>query len=190
MSKNQFAEVIQAAILSLPQDCKACLRVVEDPDLEDAHRIAAAGALLHVLSGSNVIPGMRGTLSYVDDVLVMRLIIERITKAAPETMARHGEEFPEVLDRMAGQLSVAKQYLGELMRVLEHAADGVGKLHYHGHGAADCVSDAEGSTWLYDAVQEAIVDQLDFDEEEVGRAVKSVEQVLPPLRQRANTLGV
>mgnify|MGYP001351291802 CR=1 FL=1 len=189
MSKTEFAEVIQAAILSLPQDCKACLRVVEDPDLEDSDRMAVAGALLHVLSGANVIPGMRGLLSYVDDVLVLRLVLERITQAAPEVMARHGEEFPEVLGCMAEQLAVARAYLGDLMRVLEHAAGSVTKLNYHGHAATDCVTDPEGATWLYDTVQEAMVDQFDFDEEEVARETKNIEQIRAPLAQRASMLG-
>ncbi|MCB9709088.1 MAG: hypothetical protein H6714_09905 [Myxococcales bacterium] len=189
MTKTEFAEVIREAILSLPQDCKVCLRFVEDPELDDVHRVAAAGALLHVLSGANVIPGMRGVLSYVDDVLVMRLVLARIILAVPDVVGRHGTEFPEILGGMNGQLDVAKQYLGDLIRVLDHAADGVGKLSYHGHAASDCVQDPEENTWLYDTVQEAIVDRFDFDEEEVARAVKQIEQVMPPLQQRANLLA-
>ncbi len=33
MERDQFEEVAREAILSLPQDMKAMLRVVEDPDL-------------------------------------------------------------------------------------------------------------------------------------------------------------
>ena len=61
-------------MLTLPQDCKAVLRLAEDPDLDDDSRVLACGALLHVLSGANAIPGVKGTLAFADDVIVLRLI--------------------------------------------------------------------------------------------------------------------
>jgi uncharacterized membrane protein YkvA (DUF1232 family) len=184
MAAQQFAEFISEAILSLPQDLKAVLRIVEDPDIDDAGRQAAAGALIHVLSASNAIPGMRGILAYVDDVLVLRLIMERLSKTSPEAMARHREESPELLADLDGQLAIARRYLGELMSVLDAAADGVSKLNHQGHTAAECAADTDGTNWLYDAVHAAIVEELEFDEDEVQREAKGVDKILPHLRSR------
>src|SRR5690606_13745860 len=113
MSSARFEEFVRDAILSLPQDMKAVLRIVEDPDIDDAGRVAAAGALMHVLSASNAIPGMRGILAYVDDVLVLRLVLERLSKSSPEAMARHREESPELLSELDQQLAVTRAYLGD-----------------------------------------------------------------------------
>lgn len=188
MSRERFMDWVEEAILSLPQDMKAVLRIVEDPEVTDEGRVDAAGALLHVLSASNAIPGARGILAYVDDVLVLRLVLERIEKKCPEAIARHREESPELFGSMDEELAAARAYLGELIQVLERAADGVSKLSHQGHSASDCVHDTETSNWLYDTVQEAIVDQFDLDEDDVARETKRVDQILPHLRSRAATL--
>ena len=184
MSRERFEEAVCEAIVSLPQDMKAVLRIAEDPDVSDEGRVMAAGALIHVLSASNAIPGQRGILAHVDDVLVMRLALERIEKDNPEAIAKHREESPELFDPLDGQLAATREYLGELMPVLDGAVDGVSKLSHHGHKAPECVGDTEGATWLYDAVQEAIIDELDFDEDEVARECKNVDRIIPHLRTR------
>lgn len=187
MAQNEFEDVVREAILSLPQDMKAMLRVVEDPDLDDAHRTLAAGAVLHVLSAQNAIPGMRGTLAYVDDVIVLRLVLTRLVEEAPEAMARHREDSPELFDPLPEQMEAVRGYLGELLAVLDRACEGLPKLTHQGHTAEECALDDDASTWLYDAVQEALVNELDFSRAEVARVVKNVDQILTPLQQRLAT---
>lgn len=184
MSRERFEQAVCEAIVSLPQDMKAVLRIVEDPDVNDEGRVMAAGALIHVLSASNAIPGQRGILAHVDDVLVLRLVLERLEKNNPEAIAKHREESPELFDPLDGQLEATREYLGELIQVLDTAVDGLTKLSHHGHKAADCVGDTEGATWLYDTVQEAMIDELDFDEDEVARECKNVDRIIPHLRTR------
>ncbi len=174
MSGDRFVEWVSEAIVSLPQDMKAILRIVDDPDIDDESRILAAGALMHVLSASNAIPGARGVLAYVDDVLVLRLALERIEKKCPEPMERHREESPELLESLHDDLASARDYLGDLITVLEKACNDVPKLKYEGHTPERCVRDTEASNWLYDAVHEAIVEQLEFDEDEVMREAKQI----------------
>lgn len=170
--------------MSLPQDMKAMLRILDDPDLDDEHRTLVAGALLHVLSGQNAIPGMRGILAYVDDVIVLRLVLEQLSQEAPEVMARHREESPDLLEPLPEQMAAVRAYLGELLGVLEKAKEGLPKLTHQGHSAEQCAHDDDAGTWLYDAVHEALVNELDFDEDDVARAVKNVDQIVPPLQQR------
>ena len=179
--RERFVEVVRDGIISLPQDLKAVLRMVDDPEFDDDSRVAAAGALLHVLSASNAIPGLRGLLAYIDDVLVLRLVIERMAERSPEAMARHREQSPELLGPLEEQLAATREYLGDLTSVLEKAADGVAKLSHEGKTARQCVTDSEMGTWLYDEIQTAIVD-MDFDPEVVARTMKSVDQILPQLR--------
>ncbi len=187
MGQEEFAGVVREAILSLPQDMKAMLRIVEDPDLDDEHRTLAAGALLHVLSGTNAIPGLRGLLAYVDDVIVLRLVLERLQREAPEAMARHRDDSPELLEPLEEQMAAVRGFLGNLLTVLEKACEGLPKLTHQGHSARECAHDDEGNTWLYDAVHAALVNELDFDEDDVGRAVKNVDQILRPLQQRLSS---
>lgn len=188
MSRDQFVEIVRDAILSLPQDMKAVLRIVEDPDMEDEGRIAAAGALLHVLSASNAIPGARGILQYVDDAVVLRLVLEGIEKKFPEAMAHHREESPELFDTLNAELAVIRGYLGDSVAVLDKAASGVSKLSHQGHSAPQCALDPESSNWLYDAVQEAIVEELELDEDDVTRETRHMSDLVKQLETRAHSL--
>jgi len=180
-ARERFVEVVRDGILSLPQDLKAVLRMVDDPEFDDDSRVAAAGALLHVLSAANAIPGLRGLLAYIDDVLVLRFVLEDMGRRSPEAMARHREESPELLAPLEDQLAATRDYLGDLTSVLEKAAAGVSRLSHEGKTARQCVSDSEMGTWLYDEIHTAIVD-MDFDPDVVSRAMKSVDQILPQLR--------
>jgi uncharacterized membrane protein YkvA (DUF1232 family) len=185
MWREKFVEVTREAILSLPQDMKAVLRIVEDPDMDDEGRVAAAGALLHVLSASNAIPGARGILQYVDDAVVLRLVLEQINQKFPEAMAHHHEESPELFEPLEEDLEAIRGYLGDSVAVLEEAARKVIQLTHQGHTARQCALDPDASNWLYDAVQEAIVEELEFDEDEVTRETKHMNDLVALLQTRA-----
>lgn len=184
MTVEQFADALGEAMLTLPQDLKALLRLVEDPELDEAGRTLACGAMLHVLSGANAIPGVKGTLAYADDVLVLRLTVERLEESSPDVVARHREDLPEVYDAMDEQMEIVRDYLGDLLSVLDRATDGLPKLTYEGHSAELCSSDEDASTWLYDSVHEAIVERLELRELDVARAVKGAGEIKTYLKQR------
>ena len=180
----EFEGVIQDAILQLPEDLKVVLQILEDPDLEDDDRTLLAGAILHVLSGHNAIPGQRGLLAYVDDVIVLRLALERLAASNAEVVARHADRAPELLADLPDQMAVIRDYLGDLLQVLDRACTALPKLTHQGHSAAQCARDEDAGMWLYDSVHEAVLMDLEFDEDEVHRAVRNVEQIRRPLEQR------
>jgi hypothetical protein len=185
MSREQFIDFVKAGILSLPQHLKGTLRLVDDPNIPDEGRAVAAGAILHWLSGSNTIPGVRGgVLSYVDDVLVLRLAYARIESIAPEAMVRHRADSPELYGRLTEEVALVRSYLGEGMAVLDKAVERIAQQKHHGRTAAQCIADEEAGSMLYDEVQAALVD-LDLEEEAVSRALKQLDPVLEGLRQRA-----
>jgi hypothetical protein len=185
MSRAQFQEFLRGAMLSLPQHLKATLRLVDDPNIPDEGRIIAAGAVLHWLSGSNTIPGMRGGLvSYVDDILVLRLAYERIQKIAPDAMAQHQNDSPELFGSLSEDLALVRSYLGQGCAVLDKAVERIGQLKHHGRNAAQCVADADAGTMLYEEVQTALVD-VELEEEAVNRALKQLDPMLEGLRQRS-----
>jgi hypothetical protein len=185
MSREQFIEFVHGAILSLPQHLKAALRLVDDPNIPDEGRAVAAGAVLHWLGGSNTIPGVRGgVLSYVDDVLVLRLAYARIEAIAPEAMATHRSDSPELFGGLTEEVELMRSYLGKGAAVLDRAVERIEQLKHKGVTAAQCVSDPDAGTMLYEAVQSALVD-LDVEEGAVSRALKQLDPVLDGLRQRS-----
>lgn len=186
MPSEKFTEVVRAGLSSLPQDLKAFMRVVEDPDIDDESRIDAAGAILHLLSGQNAIPGLRGTVGYIDDIIVMLLVIERAHKRSPEAMAKHQEEDSSLFGAWKESCASMREYLGDLSKVMEKATDTVKTLALQGHTAVQCVQDVASTDWLYESIIAELV-RLDFPEAEVTRAVKALDQILPPLKLKAFT---
>ena len=68
--------------------------------------------------------------------------------------------------------------------MLEAIAEKLPALNHQGHQAAACIEDTEAATWLYDAVHEALIDEIDFDDEDVARELKQVDRILAPLASR------
>lgn len=184
MSRERFVEFLKEAIIMLPQHVKGTLRLSEDPDIPDEGRRLAAGSLLHWLSGTNTIPGARGNiLSYVDDVLVLRLAYERIAKLAPESMAGHRANAPELFAALDEELALMREYLGDGLQVIEKGLERLSQLKHLGRTAEQCVRDEESATMLYEEVQTALVD-LDLEEEEVARALKSIDPLIASLKRQ------
>jgi hypothetical protein len=185
---DEFRDRVDRALLTLPQDLKAALRLVEDGDLEDAERKSLAGAVLHVLSGANVIPGTRGVLALVGSVLVLRVAIQRVRTSNAEVVGEHVALGGELYEDLDAVLEAARKFLGDGFSVLEKAAESTAKVSFQGHTPAQCVDDAEASRWLYDTVEEAIVERFtDMDEDEIGRELKRLPEIVEPLRLKART---
>lgn len=181
---STFAAVLQEGMLSLPHDLKAILRVVEDPELDDAGRVLACGSILHLLSGQNAIPGTKGVLGYADDVILLRLMMERLSKTSPEVIKHHCEDSADTIGVFDAQMSEVRAHLGEVMVVLDRAVDALPKTSFGGHTATECARDPEAATWLYDSVHQAIVERLELDEDAVARALKNAGEIRGFLKQR------
>ncbi len=184
MSRERFVELMAPALTRFSQDLKSVLRIVDDPEIDDESRIAAAGGLLHVLSSTGAIPGVRGVLRHLGDVLVIRLMLDRVRSSAPGTFERYVSESPEMLEPLSDELDAMRDYLGDRVIVLEKVVDKFPELSHQGHQAAGCIGDTESSNWLYEAVHEALIDEIEFDDEDVARELKRVDQILGPLSAR------
>ena len=184
MSRERFVELMSPALIRFSEDLKSVLRIVEDPEIDDESRVAMAGGLLHVISSSGAIPGVRGVLRHLGDVLVIRIVMDRVRQSSPAAFQKHAEEFSEMLQPLSEELDAMRAYLGERVTVLEKVVEKFPTLNHQGHQAVDCVNDTESSTWLYDAVHEALIDEIDFDEEDVLRELKQVDRILAPLASR------
>ncbi len=184
MTLARFSQALEEGLLSLPEDCKEVLRLIDDPDLDDASRVLACGALLHVLAGTNAIPGARGILAYADDVIVLRLMLERVEQRSADVVRAHAASEPELYAAMRVELAAIREHLGEDLAVLDRAVDQLPKLQHEGRDAASLARDDDGITWLYDAVQEAIVARLELPSADVARAVKDAGRLASLLKQR------
>ncbi|MGB3051701.1 MAG: hypothetical protein WBB42_11920 [Polyangiales bacterium] len=184
MSRERFIELMTPALIRFSQDLKSVLRIVEDPEVDDESRVAAAGALLDVIFSTGAIPGVRGVLRHLGDVLLIWLVLSDMRKRSPGAFEKHAQVSPEMFEPLSDELDAMHAYLGDRVTVLEQIAKKFPTLNQQGYEAAHCIEDPESSTWLYDAVHEALIDEIDFDEEDVIRELKQVDQILAPLASR------
>ncbi len=184
MSRERFVELMTPALTRFSQDLKSILRIVEDPEIDDESRVALAGGLLHVMSSRGAIPGVRGVLRHLGDVLLLRLVLNEVRERAPDAFQKQLEGSREMLEPLSDELEVTRAYLGDRVSVLEEVVEKFPKLSHQGHQAAACIDDAESSTWLYEALNEALINEIDFDEEDVARELKHVDRILAPLSSR------
>lgn len=186
MSREQFLEVVRLAILSLPSSLKTILRIAEDPEFTDEGRGLAVGALLHWLSAANTVPGIRGLLSYVDDVLIMRLALEKLEETDTEVIRRYREDAPELFGSLAEDLKIIRHHLGPAVRVLESATATIQKIKYKGYSVEQFILDDLLGNLLYEEVQSSLI-ELDLEEEEVARILnKGIDSIISTLRKRAD----
>ena len=185
MVRDEFLTFMRGAILALPQSLKAALRVAEDPDIPDEGRALVAGAVVHWLSRTNTIPGVRGgAVAYVDDVLVLMLAIERSKTLSPDTAQRLEEIAPELCESLVPDLALVRDYFGPGIQVLEQALERVAKLKHMGRTAQQCVKDESAATMLYEELQAALVD-FDPQPDVITRELKELDGVVDELRKKA-----
>lgn len=188
MARERFIQAMTPALVRFGPNLKAVLRIVEDPEIDDESRTAMAGSLLHVISSGNTIPGVRGVLRHLGEVLLMRVNLIGVRERSPEAFAVHVAAEPDLLAELDEELEAANEYLGERIKAIEAVAEKAAKLNHQGHTAMACVHEPESSNWLYDAVHEALIDQFDFDESDVSRDLKGVDQILAPLEVKAKAV--
>lgn len=171
----------------MPQTLKAALRLAEDPDIPDEGRVLVAGAIIHWLSRTNTIPGVRGgAVAYVDDVLVLMLAFERLTQlAAADVVERTHADAPELFETLADDLKLTREYFGPGMNVLEQALGRVTRLKHMGRTPEQCVKDEATATMLYEEVMAALVD-FDPQPDAVARELKDLDAVVDELRKKAS----
>ena len=178
-------ELMRDAVIQLPQDLRAVLRIVEDQEVDDESRISVAGALLHVISEGSSVPGLHGVLQHVGSVVLIRLVLEAAKKRSPEALACHEEDSAELFAPLEEQLQVSRDFLGDGMKVLEQLVERLPKLNHQGHSAEQCVHDTESSNWLYDTVHVSLVESLEIDEDDVAREIKGITRIQKSLQARA-----
>lgn len=172
MSDQDAIAVLRARVTSIPADLKALFAVVDDPELSDDLRTLAAAAIFYNLNPSNLIPLTGGgTLGLADDAIAIRCALDEVRKASPERAKKHAEAAPEAWDGLEREIDLIGSMLGELWQPFADAWRSVGMQEWRGHRAAQCVSDAEESTWLYEAVEEEMA-LRDVDEHAVVREVQ------------------
>ncbi|GAC1583219.1 MAG: hypothetical protein NVS3B20_13580 [Polyangiales bacterium] len=179
---DEAIQVLRSRVLSIPADLKALFPIVDDGELTDELRTLAASAIFYNLNPANIIPAKEGMLGFADDAIAIRCALDEVRRAVPERARVYAEGAPETWEGLEHEMDLLGALLGEWWQPLRATWRTIGMLEWHGKKAANAVSDAADSAWLYAAVEEALA-LRDVEEHAVVREVRK-EPLLAKLAQR------
>jgi uncharacterized membrane protein YkvA (DUF1232 family) len=182
--ERRFIETVGRHLVSLPFDLKVLYEALTDPDLEREAREVAAGAVVYVLSPSDIVVDRdRKLASYVDDLILLRAALKRVADSGGEKVQAFLERFPDEYAGLDDYLTLYSRVLGDLYPWLTGKLNQFKKLLYKGRRAVDYLDDEEAATFLYD---EWLTFQTDYDitEQSLAGRLRKVEPILEALRRR------
>ncbi|MBI1845821.1 MAG: DUF1232 domain-containing protein [Candidatus Rokubacteria bacterium] len=93
---------MKALLRALPLVARALVRLVRDPALPPAAKIALAAAAVYLLSPIDLIPDFIPFVGYLDDLLVAAVVVDGvITYVDRPVLLRHWPGTAESLERVA-----------------------------------------------------------------------------------------
>lgn len=181
--KEEFVAFLARSVSEIPQDVKVMFEMLDDAELGDECRVRAAGALLYLLAPGDLVPDSFGLLGNVDDSLVFRMTMAATLEDVPDRAEHYKTRYPEVFATLEQDLAVVAGYLGDLYPWLASRVGVLRDIEYKGKKAAGFPDDVEEGSWLYDEVNEAMLD-FDADEDELSRCLRKVDDIVPIMRQK------
>lgn len=179
-AESIFVERLSEYLVSLPYDLKILQEAVTDPDLEKPVRLMAASTVVHTMLPQE---GEPGPLRYIDDVLFVRMALDKVGEGDSEGAVEFRKRFDEIYARLPEDLEIFSRVLGDLWPWLSGKVAGFGKLSLKGKKAAQAVDDEEIATFFYD---EGLAFQTNYtvNEEQVANKFRRAEQAIDLLRKR------
>ncbi len=147
--ERRLLETLSKALVSLPFDVKVLLEAVADSDLEHDAREVAAATVVHIITpkDGNVEPPVR----HGEDVILLRLALDKIAREGGEGAAAFGERFSENYGPLDEELALFRAAYGEdVVEWLNSKWTTLRKAVYAKKKIAMFVDDEEVGTFLYD----------------------------------------
>lgn len=176
--ERRFLSLLREYLVSLPSDLKVLQEAVADPDLDRETREIAAGTIVHSLLPQEG----DGLLRYVDDVIIVRAALLRVSKAGEEASGLRGR-FTELFEALDEATGVMSRQLGETWTWLASKVTAFPKLPYKGRRASQYVDDEEAQALLYDEGLE-FETNYNVTEEQVKNRLRRIEQVTELLAKK------
>jgi len=179
---SRFVSLVRSWLVSLPHDLKVAYEAMDDENLPRPTRELAAGAIVYIVSPHEVVKDRNEAVSsYVDDAILLRVVLGRILKSGGDSGLQ--ERFPEVFEAIDTDLELCKAQIGDLMGWLEAKADALPKQEHKGRKTPALLDDDEAREELFD---DGLVFRTDYpiDEETANDKLKKSSTVTDGLKRR------
>jgi uncharacterized membrane protein YkvA (DUF1232 family) len=170
--EKRFLATVSRQLVALPYDMKILFEAITDEELEHSARVQAAGGVMYVVGPFDAIADNQPLIGFVDDVIVLRIVVDELRKKDPEITGRLIDRYSESFSTLDDDLKIYRDFLGAAYGFLEHKAHVMATSTYKGHTAKQYVDDPEAQSFLYDESL-AFQTDYDFDEEKASRLKKA-----------------
>jgi uncharacterized membrane protein YkvA (DUF1232 family) len=160
-------------------DCIMLLwEIIADEEVEQDARLIALGAIIYVVSPWDMIPDILPGIGYVDDVIVLRIALEVITRHAHGSTTKYRKKYDEIFSHLSEDLIILKCTLGRVYTWLRGKVEVFGQIRYRGKTSEQILNSLHLKENLCEASM-VIVANYHQDEKRFLQEVKSVEKLLP-----------
>lgn len=183
--KEKIVNVLVENIETMNDDIKILFTLLDDADIEDNLRELAAGSLIYFLSPGDIIPDTFGNiLSMFDDILISKIVTLEILENSKEKGDFYKSTYADQYNKMNSEIGLIKDYLGEeIFNYFKGRLRKLPQISFKGKKAKIFLRDMEAATWLYDEVNEALLDK-DFATDEIRRDAQKVDKLIPILKNK------
>ncbi len=181
---SQFVELVRSWLASLPHDLKIAFEAMDDENLPQPARELAAGAIVYVVSPNDFVsdPSV-AVASFVDDALMLRLVLRKILVKGEADALVLRERYTEVFETLEKDLDVCRVAMGDLMTWLDAKVDGLKNLEHKGKKTSAFLDDDEAREELF---EDALGFRTDYpiDETTIGDKLKKASTVTDVMKRR------
>ncbi len=181
---SRFVELMRSWLVSLPHDLKIAFEAMDDENLPRPARELAAGAIIYVVSPHDSV-GDRGdtVASYVDDALLLRLVLRKILVKGEADAQVLRERYTELFETLEKDLDLCKVAMGDLMPWLEGKVEGLSNLEHKSKKTSAFLDDDEAREELF---EDGLGFKTDYpiDEETIGDKLKKASTVTDVMKRR------
>ncbi len=142
MTDQEYLDVFGQWVAGLPKDAEALKAVYEGENVDREIKLMAVGALAYLLRKIDIVPDYLGGLGTVDDAMVLRLMAK---KALPKGIEGVDASVIEHLQKMAQDVAVIEEFLGEDFSALEKYVDSLTSQPVRNRTPEKVLDDAEAA---------------------------------------------
>lgn len=147
---KRFLERARQLLVTLPYDMKVLFEAMSDEDLPMHARQLAASGVIYCLAPSDPIPDTMGLVGFVDDLVVVRVVLAKMLTIAGEDMADYPERFRDQFEGLDGDIELFRSFFGDTMLWVDWRLEKISAVKYKGKGIDEYLTDDESGQRLYE----------------------------------------
>jgi uncharacterized membrane protein YkvA (DUF1232 family) len=181
---SRFVELVRSWLVSLPHDLKIAFEAMDDENLPRPARELAAGAIIYVVSPNDFVSDRNDAVaSFVDDALILRLVLRKILVKGEADAQTLRDRYPELFETLEKDLETCQIAMGDLMTWLDGKVETLKNLEHKSKKTVAFLDDDEAREELF---EDGLGFRTDYpiDEETIGDKLKKASTVTDVMKRR------